>query len=49
MTDESAAAGEAAQEVREVQREVSGPDIEPSQEFLREVEAATVPLPLRAA
>ena len=41
MTDESAAAGEAAQEVREVQREVSGPDIEPSQEFLREVEAAT--------
>ncbi|MBW2263871.1 MAG: 4Fe-4S dicluster domain-containing protein, partial [Deltaproteobacteria bacterium] len=41
MTDESAAEGEAAEEEREVVREPSGPDIEPSQDFLREVEAAT--------
>ncbi len=41
MTEESAAAGDAAGDVREEERQVEGPDIEPSHEFLREVEAAT--------
>ncbi len=41
MTDESAAAGEASEQEHAAAREPSGPDIEPSHDFLREVEAAT--------